>query len=178
VDDLKWAIAREIPHLRRYARTLLRDADGADDLVQDCLERALRKRHLWQRTGSLRSWLFRIVFTQYVNGSARRARARRTEGLEAVDGVRAMPPAQEAHTEAIEVLDALFLLDEDQRAAILLVAVEGMSYDEAADALGIPIGTLRSRLWRGREALRSIRPELPGRSRPGLRGIGKLRRVK
>ena len=178
VDDLKWAIAREIPHLRRYARTLLRDSDGADDLVQDCLERALRKRHLWQRTGSLRSWLFRIVFTQYLNGSARRARARRTEGLEVIERTMAMPAAQDDHAEAIEVLDALFLLDRDQRAAILLVAVEGMSYDEAADALGIPIGTLRSRLWRGREALRAIRPERPGRSRHDLRGVGKLRRVK
>ncbi len=178
MDDLKWAIAREIPHLRRYARTLLRDADGADDLVQDCLERALRKRHLWRRTGSLRSWLFRIVFTQYLNGSARRARAQRTEGLEAIDRVFALPASQEYHAEAVEVLDALFHLEEDQRAAILLVAIEGMSYDEAAHALGIPIGTLRSRLWRGREALRSMRPDLPGRSRSGLGGPGRLRRVK
>jgi RNA polymerase sigma-70 factor (ECF subfamily) len=178
VDDLKWAIAREIPHLRRYARTLLRDSDGADDLVQDCLERALRKRHLWRRTGSLRSWLFRIVFTQYLNGGARRSRAQRTESLDVVDHSAAMPAAQEHHAEAVEVLDALFLLDRDQRAAILLVAVEGMAYDEAADALGIPIGTLRSRLWRGREALRAMTTDRPGRGRTGAAGTTRLRRIK
>lgn len=178
MDDLKWAIAKEIPNLRRYARSLLRNADGADDLVQDCLERALRKRHLWQRTGSLRSWLFRIIFTLYLNGRSRRARAQRMEGSESIERTMTMPANQEAHAEAVEVLDALFLLDEDQRAAILLVAVEGMSYHDAADALGIPIGTLRSRLWRGREALRALRPERPGRSRMALRTNGKLRRVK
>ena len=177
MDDLKWAIAREIPHLRRYARTLLRDSDGADDLVQDCLERALRKRHLWRRTGSLRSWLFRIVFTQYLNGGARRRRAQRTESLDAVAHSAIIPAAQEHHAEAVEVLDALFRLDQDQRAAILLVAVEGMAYDEAADALGIPIGTLRSRLWRGREALRAMTTDRPGHSTAG-RGAARLRRVK
>jgi RNA polymerase sigma-70 factor (ECF subfamily) len=177
VDDLKWAIAREIPHLRRYARTLLRDTDSADDLVQDCLERALRKRHLWRRTGSLRSWLFRIVFTQYLNGRARRSRAQRTESLDVVEHSAAVPPAQEHRAEAVEVLESLYGLDEDQRAAILLVAVEGMAYDEAADALGIPIGTLRSRLWRGREALRTMMTDRPGRSTAG-RGAARLRRVK
>lgn len=189
VDDLKWAIAREIPHLRRYARGLLKDADSADDLVQDCLERALRKRHLWRRHGSLRSWLFRIVFTQYLNGGAKRTRARATVSLddkEIAHGHAAgmgsltlvQPASQESHTEAVEVLAALSHLDRDQRAAILLVGVEGMAYDEAADALGIPIGTLRSRLWRGREALRTMSPGLGERSRPGSSPTPYLRRVK
>lgn len=155
-NDVKWAIAREIPHLRRYARSLLRgDSEGADDLVQDCLERALRKRHLWRRTGSLRSWLFRIVFTQYVNGGGRRARAQRTESLDRAEPTLVAPAAQELHAEASEVLEALAQIDQHQRAAILLVAVEGMAYGEAADALGIPIGTLRSRLSRARQALKA-----------------------
>jgi RNA polymerase sigma-70 factor, ECF subfamily len=69
------------------------------------------------------------------------------------------------------VMEALAAIDEDQRAALLLVAVEGMAYDEAADALDIPIGTLRSRLWRGREALKAARPERPGSNRPSLRRV-------
>ena len=171
MDDLKWAIAREIPHLRRYARALLRDADAADDLVQDCLERALRKRHLWRRKGSLRSWLFRIVYTQFLNGRSHRARAQKTTTLDELERPVALPAAQLDHAEAVEVLDQLLTIDEDQRAALLLVAVEGMAYDEAADALDIPIGTLRSRLWRGREALKAMRPGRPGRRRPSLKAV-------
>ncbi len=171
MDDVKWAIAREIPHLRRYARALLRDADAADDLVQDCLERAIKKRHLWRRRGSLRSWLFRIVYTQFLNGRARRDKAQKTDSLDALDRPIALPASQIDHAEAVEVLDQLLTIDEDQRAALLLVAVEGMAYDEAADALGIPIGTLRSRLWRAREALKVARPGRPGRRRPSLRAV-------
>ena len=175
MDDVKWAIAREIPHLRRYARALLRDADAADDLVQDCLERALKKRRLWRHKGSLRSWLFRIVYTQFLNGRAKRVKAQRTASLDELDQSvaqsMAIPAAQIDHAEIVEVMDALFTIDQDQRAALLLVAVEGMAYDEAADALDIPIGTLRSRLWRGREALKAARPDRPGRSRPSLRRV-------
>ena len=111
MDDVKWAIAREIPHLRRYARALLRDADAADDLVQECLERALTKRHLWRRKGSLRSWLFRIVYTQFLNGRGRRAKAQLTASLDDLDQPIAMPAAQLDHAEAVEVLDALFTID-------------------------------------------------------------------
>ena len=171
MDDLKWAIAREIPHLRRYARALLRDADAADDLVQDCLERAIKKRHLWRRKGSLRSWLFRIVYTQFLNGRTQRERAQNTANLDELERPVALPASQLDHAEAVEVLDQLLSIDEDQRAALLLVAVEGMAYDEAADALDIPIGTLRSRLWRGREALKAALPGRPGRRRPSLRAV-------
>ena len=171
MDDVKWAIAREIPHLRRYARALLRDADAADDLVQDCLERAIKKRHLWRRRGSLRSWLFRIVYTQFLNGRARREKAQKTARLDDLERPVTLPASQDDHAEAVEVLDQLLTIDEDQRAALLLVAVEGMAYDEAADALGIPIGTLRSRLWRGREALKAALPGRPGRRRPSLRAV-------
>jgi RNA polymerase sigma-70 factor, ECF subfamily len=171
VDDVKWAIAREIPHLRRYARALLRDVDAADDLVQDCLERALKKRQLWRRKGSLRSWLFRIVYTQFLNGRAKRKKAQETIGLDDLVQSVAIPAAQVDHVEVVEVMEALVTIDEDQRAALLLVAVEGMAYDEAADALDIPIGTLRSRLWRGREALKAARPDRSGSSRPSLRRV-------
>lgn len=171
MDDVKWAIAREIPHLRRYARALLRDADAADDLVQDCLERALKKRRLWRRKGSLRSWLFRIVYTQFLNGRAKRQKAQKTTSLDDLVQPVATPAAQVDHVEVVEVMEALVTIDEDQRAALLLVAVEGMAYDEAADALDIPIGTLRSRLWRGREALKAARPDRSGSNRPSLRRV-------
>jgi RNA polymerase sigma-70 factor (ECF subfamily) len=169
VDDVKWAITREIPHLRRYARALSRDTDAAEDLVQDCLERAIKKRHLWCGKGSLRSWLFRIVYTQFLNGRARRDKAERTMQLDDLERPITMPASQDDHAEAVEVLDQLLTIDQDQRAALLLVALEGMAYDEAADTLGIPIGTLRSRLWRGREALKAALPGRPGRRRPSLR---------
>lgn len=170
MQDLKWAIAREMPHLRRFARSLVRDVDAADDLVQDTLERAIKKRHLWRQRGSLRSWLFRIVYTLHLNGGAKRARRAQTSSLDDAVPCPAVPAGQEAYTECREVLEALTALDVDQRAAILLVAVEGMAYDEAATTLGIPLGTLRSRLWRGREALKLRQPKAAP-ARPSLRRV-------
>jgi len=154
--DSKWAMAREIPHLRRYALALVRDPTAADDLVQDCLERALRKRHLWRRTGSIRSWLFRILYTTYLNGRARSGRRGRSVDIETVEGRVAVPAPQEGSAYCREVLSALERLPDEQRVAILLVALEGLSYDEVASILSVPIGTVRSRLWRGREALSNM----------------------
>lgn len=156
MDDLKWLIAREIPHLRRYALALLRDPHAADDLVQDCLERALRKRHLWRQYGSLRSWLFRILYTVFLNTRKTQRRDQQTLPLEAIEFTLAASPNQEAYVEYREMAKALAQLPEPQYAAIMLIALEGFSYDEAAWIQGIPIGTLRSRLYRGREALRTM----------------------
>jgi RNA polymerase sigma-70 factor, ECF subfamily len=79
MDELQWLIAREIPHLHRYALALLRNTDAADDLVQDCLERALRKQQLWRRQGSMRSWLFRMLYNVFLNTrNTRLARGRET----------------------------------------------------------------------------------------------------
>lgn len=155
MDDIKWQIAREIPHLRRYARALTRDPEDADDLVQDCLERALRKRHLWQRRGSLRGWLFRMLYHVHLN--RRRGQSRRPVvlGTEAIIDGPATPPAQESHVECRRVADALDQLPAHQRDALLLVSLEGMPYDEAAWVLKVPVGTLRSRLSRARDALRA-----------------------
>jgi len=156
MDDLKWAIAREIPHLRRYARALTGNPTAADDLVQDSLERGLRKRHLWRRTGSLRSWLFRILYTTYIN-SRQRNRWREIVGETDVgDNQMKAPDDQETTLHSREVISGLAKLPDDQRAAILLIALEGLTYDEAATVLNVPIGTVRSRLWRGREALRRL----------------------
>lgn len=164
---LKWQIAREIPHLRRYGRALTGDEQEGDDLTQACLERALRKRSLWSGRGTLRSWLFRIQYTLYVE-----SRRRRRIEVSLAQQDPAELPATEARQDdlltCVGVVDALHGLPDDQRAALLLVSLEDMSYDEAAAALGIPVGTLRSRIWRARDSLRRVlRPAQP-----------KLRRIK
>jgi len=170
MDELKWLIAREIPHLRRYARALLRDPDAADDLVQDCLERALRKRHLWRRHGSMRSWLFRMLYRVFLNTKKTRWSDRLTVPFEAIVPTIREPPRQEKYVECRDMAAALDHLPAEQVAAITLVALEGLSYDEAAWILGIPVGTLRSRLSRGRETLRTL---MAGTLRHGM-----VRRVK
>jgi len=156
VDETKWLMAKEIPRLRRYALALVNDAAEADDLVQDCLERAIRKRHLWKRRGSLRSWLYRILYNVFINQSARRNRIRRQITLEAANIVPSEPARQEKQIVYREIAAAMQNLSKEHRAVIVLTAVEGLPYDEAATVLGIPIGTLRSRLSRAREKLRAI----------------------
>ncbi len=169
VDDLKCLIAAEAPHLRRFAIALTGNREQADDLLQDCLERGLRKRRLWRRRGSLRSWLFRILYRLYLD--RRRQPTPEVNGSDQIVSLSAAQPAsQESEVDCQDVLRALAELPAEQRAAILLVALEGFAYDEAADALGVPIGTLRSRLSRGRETLR--------RARFGFEPRPKLRRVK
>ncbi len=155
-DDVKWLIAREIPHLRRYALVLVNNDDLADDLVQDCLERAIRKRHLWKRRGSIRSWLYRVLYNVFLNQGLQRARTRRQVSIDAVSIVPSEPARQEQRLAYRDVSDAMRMLPGNQRAAIALTAVEGLSYDEAAQVLDIPIGTLRSRVARGRDRLREL----------------------
>ena len=155
MDDLARCVEAEIPHLQRFARSLCgSDAEG-DDLVQDALERAWRKRHSWRQEGSVRSWLFKILYRVFLN-SRRGERAPHVEMEEegiAASGIESLPP-QEARLMANDMLRSLAALPESQRTPVLLLALEGVSYDEAADILGIPVGTLRSRLSRGRETLR------------------------
>lgn len=156
MDDVKWLMAREIPRLRRYARILADSSDAADDLVQDCLERAIRKRHLWSRRGSMRSWLYRILYNVFLNQSVERGRRRIMVPLDDEAVPLASPATQEDKVICTDIAQALQRLPKEQRAAIALIAVEGLSYDEAASILDIPIGTLRSRLSRGRDHLRSV----------------------
>ena len=148
-------IETHVPALRRYARALTRDTDRADDLVQDCLERAIRKQALWQPTGSLKSWLFRILLNLYRNEL--RTNRRRGEHV-AVDSLLVEPsiaPAQPGRIALAEMSRAIDLLNVEQKEALLLVVLDGMSYAEAAEALSIPLGTLMSRLGRARAALRT-----------------------
>jgi len=142
-----------VPALRRYARALTRNADLADDLVQDCLERAIARRGLFRPTGPVRAWLFTILLNLYRNG--RRAEARHGEMVH-LDSVAepSTPAPQPGHIALAEMARAIDTLPTDQKEALLLIALEGLPYAEAASILRIPLGTLMSRLGRARAALR------------------------
>jgi RNA polymerase sigma-70 factor (ECF subfamily) len=147
-----------VPALRRYARALTRDPYRADDLVQDCLERAIRKRGLWRPSGSVRSWMFRILLNIHRNDLRRSRRSLAPISLEdAMPGNDpAGPDVQSGRLALAETARAMLELPDEQREVLLLVAVEEMSYSEAASVLSIPIGTLMSRLARARATLRSL----------------------
>ncbi|HSJ98637.1 MAG TPA: RNA polymerase sigma factor [Myxococcota bacterium] len=153
-----------IPNLRRYARALVGERDGADDLVQDTLERAVRKFHLW-RPGDLRAWLFAIMHNVFVN----HLRSRRiAPDVEIDDSFPASVPGATGD-DIRDLQRALAALAPEQREVLLLVALEDMSYAEVSRALGIPMGTVMSRLSRGRERLRRALGAEPARG--GLRAV-------
>lgn len=177
-DPFEWQLEQEIPHLRRYARALTQDSARADDLVQDCLERALRKWTRWRMEGRLRSWLFRMLYRLYLNQLRSQGSRRKDRSLEDLPHEPSVPAQQAGHAECLDILHAMALIGPDQREAILLVALEDMSYDEAAWVLGIPVGTLRSRISRGRAQLRILCGDAPDDA-PDLKpGRTTLRRVK
>ena len=150
---------RWIPNLRRYARALTRDREQADDLVQDCLERALSRRHLWKEDGNSRAWLFTIMHNIHANDTRRNNRRPAAVPIDENSGQQARPPAQGARIAGLEIAAALEELPDEQRQAILLVALEGMSYGEVAETLGVAQGTVMSRLSRGRARLRRLMEE-------------------
>ena len=152
--DVQWQIAREIPHLRRYGHALTGNRDEGDDLAQASVERALRKWHLWRRRGTLRSWLFRIEYRLYIERKRSYGARMTVQDDGAADRV-AVPPRQDQVLTCQSVVAAMDDLPGEQRAALLLVALDEMPYDEAAETLDIPLGTLRSRIWRARETLRT-----------------------
>ena len=133
-----------IPALRRYARALARDADIADDLVQDTLVRALRSERLFLG-GDVRSWLYTILTN--LNKNRRRSLARRPQFMPLLDN---NPDASGTEAEGRDIARALATLVEEQRSVLLLVMLEGLSYREVADIQGVPIGTVMSRLARAR----------------------------
>lgn len=145
-----------IPALRRYARALTRDADRADDLVQDCIERAIRKRRLWAPTGPLRAWLFKLLLNLYRNELRASRRRGQQVPLDEMLVEPAVPPPQPGRIALAEMSRAIERLPDEQREALLLVVLEGTSYQEAAGIIGIPAGTLMSRLARARAALRTM----------------------
>ena len=152
----------EMPALRRYALVLTRDKSRAEDLVQDCLERALERRHLWRHPFSLRGWLFRIMHNLHANAARAASRRPASLPLEAI-GELAVPPTQPTQVEVSETLEAFGRLNEEQREVLLLVAVEGLTYRQAGKVLGVPPGTVVSRIVRARERLKdaALSPRTP-----------------
>jgi RNA polymerase sigma-70 factor (ECF subfamily) len=142
-----------IPRLRRYARALVSDRASADDLVQDTLERAWAKLHLYRRGTDLRAWLFTVMHNVHVN------KVRATRATDTLDDEMPELAQRAVQGDALAVRDldrSIALLPADQRAVLLLVTLEDMSYEEVARTLGIPMGTVMSRLSRAREKLRAM----------------------
>ncbi len=159
-------VLQHIPRLRRYARALLGDSDRAEDLVQETLARALGKLHFWRRGSDMRAWLFTIMHNQFAN-DCRRARIR--PDVVPLDDMTSEPVGVDnasLHTGFRDIERALMQLSEDQRAALLLVSLEGLSYAESARVLGIRPGTLMSRLHRARERLRDYLNDAPEKVSP------------
>jgi RNA polymerase sigma-70 factor (ECF subfamily) len=155
-------IEATVPALRRYARALTRNAELADDLVQDTLVRALRSEHLFHG-GDIRSWLYTILTN--LNRNRLRSLARRPP-MQAIEDNDA-PDVTGPEAGARDIERALAVLAEDQRAALLLVVLEGLTYREVAEVQGVPIGTVMSRLARARMQIRAY---LDG-ERPTLRRV-------
>lgn len=142
-----------VPALRRYARALTRNADLADDLVQDCLERAISRRGLFRPNGPIRAWLYTILLNLHRNGLRAARRHGETLDLDSVPEP-STPASQPGHLALAEMARAIDTLPLEQKEALLLVALEGLAYQEAADILAVPLGTLMSRLARARASLR------------------------
>ena len=154
-DSARDKILQEIPRLRRYARALTGNRESADDLVQDSLERACSRFHLWRHGTNLRAWLFTIMHNVHAN-TVRRAKSRpiltaMPENLDAVTR-----PAQHDRLELEALAESLDLLTDEHREVILLVGLEEMSYAETAGVLDIPVGTVMSRLRRARTRLNEL----------------------
>ena len=156
-----------IPRLRRYARALVGDRAAADDLVQDTLERAWAKLHLYRRGTDLRAWLFTVMHNVHVN------KVRATRATDPLEDEMPELAQRASQGDALMVRDldrSISRLPAEQRSVLLLVTLEDMSYDEVARTLGIPIGTVMSRLSRAREKLRAMMLGVPA--------SGKLKLVK
>jgi RNA polymerase sigma-70 factor (ECF subfamily) len=148
-------IEAEIPRLRRYARYLRREPDDADDLVQECLARAIAKIHTWQPGSNLRAWLFVILRNCHINEIRREQRTSYSLDDTPTDEPSLTTPGnQEATVALAEIKRAYLSLSDEHREILLLIAIEGLQYEEAAAILEVPLGTVRSRLSRARQALR------------------------
>jgi RNA polymerase sigma-70 factor (ECF subfamily) len=176
MNDFGRLLEKEIPRLRRYARALTHDVSRADDLVQDTLFRAIAKQHFWQCGTNLRAWLITLVHNQNVNSVRRSMREGITVEIDETW------PARTAATDptwglSLRDLDrALARIPEERRRVILLIGLEGIRYEEAATILDVPIGTIRSRLSRGRESLRKLMDRRDGMEAVAIARVGTNRR--
>ena len=155
LEQLRERIVDLLPRLRRFARTLARDPHDADDLVQIAVERALVRSDQLRADGSLSSWMFGILRNAWIDETRTRGRRNQVFAPEEL-GENVGDASSDIHTDVLSVQDALGRLPDEQRIAVGLVLVEGLSYKEAAEIMGVPLGTLTSRLARGREALQAL----------------------
>jgi RNA polymerase sigma-70 factor, ECF subfamily len=167
-ESKRQAVVAEIPRLRRYAIALMRDRSAADDLVQDCVIRALDRLHLWRDGTNMRTWLFTIMHNLHANEMRRRSRMRDNRQIDPELPERGEAANQEHVVELRQLAGALARLPEAQREILLLVGLEGLTYAETAEVLGVPVGTVMSRVSRAREGLRRL---LGGENEPQLRRV-------
>jgi RNA polymerase sigma-70 factor, ECF subfamily len=154
IEQIRHQLIALLPRLRRFARTITRNVHDADDLVQISIERALLRYEQWRPDSRFESWMFGILRNAWIDEI--RSRGRRDRVFAPAEaGENVGDGANEAQLRLLSVQKAMALLPEDQRMAVALVLIEGLSYKEAADVLEVPIGTVTSRLARGREALQA-----------------------
>jgi RNA polymerase sigma-70 factor, ECF subfamily len=173
MPDFNRLLEEQIPRLLRYARALTRNTERADDLVQDTLVRALAKQHLWQAGTNLRAWLFTLMHNQNVNNVRYGIREGQNIDVEEMSNVLAATTDPTASRQLYELNRALSQLAQEQRQAILLVGLEEFSYEETAAILNIPVGTVRSRLSRGRDQLRRLM-DMPAKAPAVTEAVGPL----
>jgi RNA polymerase sigma-70 factor, ECF subfamily len=173
MPDFNRLLEEQIPRLLRYARALTRNTERADDLVQDTLVRALAKQHLWQAGTNLRAWLFTLMHNQNVNNVRYGIREGQNIDVEEMSNVLAATTDPTASRQLYELNRALSQLAKEQRQAILLVGLEEFSYEETAAILNIPVGTVRSRLSRGRDQLRRLM-DMPAKAPAVTEAVGPL----
>ncbi|MEI8181036.1 RNA polymerase sigma factor [Aestuariivirga sp.] len=167
--DFRRQLSAEIPVLRRFARALTGDPALADDLVQDCLERAMLKSHLYDPSRPLRAWLFTMLRNLHISGLRRNGRTTVVKTVDdLVNGEGAVAPEQENRLAVGSVSEALNRLSPQHREVIVLVGLEEMSYRDVSEILGVPVGTIMSRLSRAREQMRQL---LEDRGHTGLRRV-------
>jgi RNA polymerase sigma-70 factor (ECF subfamily) len=161
-------IEEHIPRLRRYARSLVWERGRADDLVQDTLERAWGRFHLWRRGSDLRAWLFSIMHNVHANNVRADCSVPAQQSLDEDELNIPVRATQEDELQVRDLQAALDCLPLEQREVLLLVGLEEMRYEEVANVLCVPVGTVMSRLSRGREHLRQI---MAGKAAPELRVV-------
>ncbi|MGQ0384377.1 MAG: sigma-70 family RNA polymerase sigma factor [Gammaproteobacteria bacterium] len=154
-DDVRGQLGEMLPRLRRFARVITRNVQDADDLVQAAVEKALARAAQWRPDSRLDSWMFGIMKNAWIDEIRARRRRERVHAPEAA-GESVGDTSAEARDIALSIQAAMERLPEEQRLAVALVLVEGQSYKDAAEVLGIPVGTLMSRLARGRAALAAM----------------------
>lgn len=169
-ENRPFDVIAQLAALRRYARSLTRNAPDAEDLVHDALLRAFERRTSFRNGGNLRAWLFAILHNTHIDRRRGSKARRREQEVPIEDADPSYPAGQEQAVRLRQVREAFLALPEEQREALHLVAVEELPYQEAADTLGIPIGTLMSRISRARARLRSLEDD--PKQQPHLRLIG------